>query len=45
MDEDPVEVFLEVYETAIELGNNHEDAVEIALEAVAQEEEEPNGSY
>lgn len=38
-DEDPIEVFLDVYETAIELGNNHDDAVEIALEAVEHEEE------
>lgn len=39
-DQDPVEEFLNVYEVAIELGNSHEDAVEIALEAVEQEEED-----
>jgi hypothetical protein len=41
---DSVEVFLDIYDTAISLGNEHEDAVEIALEAVQQEKEEEDGT-
>ena len=39
-EEETLDIFLNVYEVALELGSNHEDAVEVALEAIKQEEEE-----